>query len=87
VARHTPQTAAAAAAAAGGGIDFISSDVERFAQTHRDETERIETGLASVTQGVLTLPFSRHWGQSFTFSFFRVVKSVAYLLSALPVHL
>jgi len=37
VARHTPQTAAAAAAAAGGGIDFISSDVERFAQTHRDD--------------------------------------------------
>ena len=86
VARHSSQTAAAAAAA-GGGIGFISSDVERFAQTHLDEMERIETGLASVTQGVLTLPLSRHWGQSFTFSFFRVVKSVVYLLSALPVHL
>jgi len=49
VAQHSSQTAAAAAAAAaagGGGISFISSDVERFAQTHRDEMERIETGLA-----------------------------------------
>jgi len=46
VARHSSQTAAAAAAGGGGGISFISSDVERFAQTHRDEMERIETGLA-----------------------------------------
>jgi len=49
VARYSSQTVAAAAAAAaggGGGISFISSDVERFAQTHRDEMERIETGLA-----------------------------------------
>jgi len=48
VARYSSQTAAAAAAAAGGGggISFISSDVERFALTHRDEMERIETGLA-----------------------------------------
>jgi len=49
VAPYSSQTVAAAAAAAaggGGGISFISSDVERFAQTHRDEMERIETGLA-----------------------------------------